>query len=351
MRFLDSMTLKLSGLKIMIIQCTENIEAAVLDELTGNLKNIGLKVTSVATQAGQYLIALGNYDIDIRNIGGLKGVRDVHRVSDSYKLVSRKWKVAPTVIDLGDGVKIGDGSFSLMMGPCSFEGPEQVAGIADFLQQNDIKIMRGGAFKPRTSPYAFRGLGFEGLKMVSEICRPLGIKLTTEVMDASQIDGMYPYIDVYQVGTRNAQNFNLLDALGKVDKPILLKRGMSGTIEELLQAAEYIFMNGNERILLCERGIRTYEKSYRNTFDINAIPILKEKSHLPVIADPSHGMGVRKHVPAIALATLAAGADGAIIEIHQTPEKAASDGQQTLNFEETKKLIAQIRAIEGTLQV
>jgi 3-deoxy-7-phosphoheptulonate synthase len=334
----------------MIIQCTENIQTGEFDALRETVKSFGLKVTDVSTQAGRYLIALGSYDIDIRQIGGLKGVRDVHRVSDNYKLVSRKWKVAPTVIDLGDGVKIGDGNFALMLGPCSFEGPEQVSGIAEFLDKNNIRIMRGGAFKPRTSPYAFRGLGFEGLKMVSEICRPLGIKLTTEVMDASQIEGMYPYIDVYQVGTRNAQNFNLLDALGKIDKPVLLKRGMSGTIEELLQAAEYIFMGGNEQILLCERGIRTYEKAYRNTFDINAIPILKEKSHLPVIADPSHGMGIRKHVSPIALAALAAGADGAIIEIHQTPEKAASDGAQTLNFEETKKLIAQIRAIEETLK-
>ena len=335
----------------MIIQCTENIRAAEAEDLRERLGEIGLKVTGVTTQAGQYLIALGSYDIDIRAIGGLKGVKDVHRVSDNYKLVSRKWKVNPTVIDLGDGVKIGDGSFALMMGPCSFESAEQVTGIADFLTENNINIMRGGAFKPRTSPYAFRGLGFEGLRMVSEICRPLGIKLTTEVMDASQIDGMYPYVDVYQVGTRNAQNFNLLDALGKVDKPVLLKRGMSGTIEEMLQSAEYIFMNGNEKILLCERGIRTYEKSYRNTFDINAIPILKEKSHLPVIADPSHGMGVRKHVPAIALAALAAGADGAIIEIHQTPEKAASDGAQTLNFSETAKLIGQLKAIENGLRV
>jgi 3-deoxy-7-phosphoheptulonate synthase len=333
----------------MIIQCTENIQADEFESLREALKTFGLKVTDVTTQIGKYLIALGSYDIDIRLIGGLKGVRDVHRVSDSYKLVSRKWKVSPTVIDLGDGVKIGDGGFAMMMGPCSFEGPEQVSGIADFLDKNDIRIMRGGAFKPRTSPYAFRGLGFEGLKMVSEICRPLGIKLTTEVMDASQIEGMYPYIDVYQVGTRNAQNFNLLDALGKVDKPVLLKRGMSGTIEELLQAAEYIFMGGNERILLCERGIRTYEKAYRNTFDINAIPILKEKSHLPVIADPSHGMGIRRHISPLALATVAAGADGAIIEIHQTPEKAASDGQQTLNFAETKMLIDKIRAMQEIL--
>jgi 3-deoxy-7-phosphoheptulonate synthase len=334
----------------MIIQCSENIQPGELEDLREQVKTLGLKVTNVSTQVGRYLIALGSYDIDIRQIGALKGVRDVHRVSDNYKLVSRKWKVAPTVIDLGDGVKIGGGDFALMMGPCSFESPAQVSGIAGFLQENDIRIMRGGAFKPRTSPYAFRGLGLEGLKMVSEISRPLGIKLTTEVMDAAQIEGMYPYVDVYQVGTRNAQNFTLLDELGKVDKPVLLKRGMSGTIEELLQAAEYIFMGGNERILLCERGIRTYEKSYRNTFDINAIPILKEKSHLPVIADPSHGMGIRRHIEAVALASLAAGADGAIIEIHQTPEKAASDGAQTLDFSETRQLIRKVRAVRESLQ-
>ena len=335
----------------MIIQCSENIQPGELEDLREQVKTLGLKVTNVSTQVGRYLIALGSYDIDIRRIGALKGVRDVHRVSDNYKLVSRKWKVAPTVIDLGDGVKIGGGDFSLMLGPCSFESPEQVFGIADFLRENNIRIMRGGAFKPRTSPYAFRGLGLEGLKMVSDISRPLGIKLTTEVMDAAQIDGMYPYVDIYQVGTRNAQNFTLLDELGKVDKPVLLKRGMSGTIEELLQAAEYIFMGGNERILLCERGIRTYEKSYRNTFDINAIPILKEKSHLPVIADPSHGMGIRRHVEAVALASLAAGADGAIIEIHQAPEKAASDGAQTLDFSETRQLIRKVRAVKDSLQV
>jgi 3-deoxy-7-phosphoheptulonate synthase len=334
----------------MIIQCKEDIRAEELGELREQVKALGLKVSDVSTQAGRYMIALGSYEVDIRRIGALAGVKDVHRVSDNYKLVSRKWKVAPTVIDLGDGVKVGTDDFALMLGPCSFEGPEQVSEIAHFLKDNNIRIMRGGAFKPRTSPYAFRGLGFEGLKMVSEICRPLGIKLTTEVMDASQIEGMYPYVDIYQVGTRNAQNFTLLDELGKIDKPVLLKRGMSGTIEELLQSAEYIFMGGNERILLCERGIRTYEKSYRNTFDINAIPVLKEKSHLPVIADPSHGVGIRRYVEAVALASLAAGADGAIVEIHRTPEKAASDGAQTLDFSETKQLIAKIRAVQSALQ-
>ncbi|MDQ4122084.1 MAG: 3-deoxy-7-phosphoheptulonate synthase [Acidobacteriota bacterium] len=334
----------------MIIQCSDNIEQKELAALSEQLKSFGLKVTEVATQVGRYLIALGSYDVDIRRIGSLKGVKDVHRVSDGYKLVSRKWKVAPTVIDLGDGVQIGDGEFSFMFGPCSLESPAQIETIARFLNKNGVHIMRGGAFKPRSSPYAFRGLGIDGLKMFAEIARPFGIKLTTEVMDASQIEAMYPYVDVFQVGTRNAQNFTLLDELGKTDKPVLLKRAMSGTIEELLQAAEYIFMNGNERILLCERGIRTYEKAYRNTLDINAIPVLKEKTHLPVIVDPSHGIGVRRHVEAIALAGLAAGADGAIIEIHETPEKAASDSAQTLNFSETEKLLKKAKAIISAMK-
>ena len=333
----------------MIIQCSENIQPNELENLQTQIENFGLKVTDVTTQIGHYLIALGNYDLDIRRVGGLKGVKDVHRVSDAYKLVSAKWKVAPTVVDLGDGVKIGGGDFALMMGPCSLESAEQIAAIAEFLKENNVSIMRGGAFKPRTSPYAFRGLGIDGLKMFSEIAKPLGIKLTTEVMDASQIEAMYPYVDVFQVGTRNSQNFTLLDELGKIDKPILLKRGMSGTIEDLLQSAEYVFMNGNEKIMLCERGIRTYEKAYRNTLDINAIPVLKEKTHLPVIIDPSHGIGVRRHVAAIALAGLVAGADGAIIEIHQTPEKAASDGAQTLNFDETRQLIKKINAVRAIM--
>ena len=209
--------------------------------------------------------------------------------------------------------------------------------------------MRGGAFKPRTSPYSFRGLGIAGLKMFCEIARPLGLKLVTEVVDHTDIAAMYDYLDIYQVGTRNAQNFALLDELGRVDKPVLLKRGMSGTIDELLQAAEYIFTAGNERILLCERGIRTFEKSYRNTFDINAIPVLQEKTHLPVIVDPSHGIGIRSMVEAIALAGLVAGADGAIVEIHETPEKAASDGQQTLNFTETAQMLKKARAVESAL--
>lgn len=329
----------------MIVQCVPDIAPALLDDLVQKLQGFGLQATEVKTQAGHYLIAPLTKPFDLRRVGNLDGVRDVHRVADAYKLVSRQWKLTPTVVDLGNGVTIGDGGFTLMLGPCSLEGREQITAITGFLHTQGVKVMRGGAFKPRTSPYSFRGLGLEGLKLWSEIARPLGLKIVTEVLDAAQIEAMYPYVDIFQVGARNSQNFTLLDGLGQVDKPVLLKRGMSGTVDELLHSAEYIFSNGNEKILLCERGIRTFEKAYRNVLDINAIALLKEKSHLPVIIDPSHGIGIRRLVGRIALAGLVAGADGAIVEIHPTPECAASDGAQTLNFEETAALLTQIRQI------
>jgi 3-deoxy-7-phosphoheptulonate synthase len=212
-----------------------------------------------------------------------------------------------------------------------------------------IKIMRGGVFKPRSSPYSFRGHGVDTLKLWHDLAHPKGIKIITEVMQVSQIEEMYPYTDIFQVGARNSQNFNLLDELGKIDKPVLLKRGISGTIEELLQSAEYIFSNGNEKILLCERGIRSYEQAYRNTMDINAIAILKDKSHLPVVADPSHGIGVRKYVDKIALASVAAGADALIVEVHTCPEKALSDGQQTLDFSQSARLNHQVHELRKIL--
>ena len=249
-------------------------------------------------------------------------VKDVHRVTDAYKLVSRKWKVKPTEIKLGNNVVIKEGSFAIMAGPCSIESETQIDAVLKHLHEQGISIMRGGVYKPRSSPYSFRGLGIDGLKIWAEMARSYGIKIITEVMQSSQIKSMVDYVDIFQVGARNTQNFNLLDALGEVDKPVMLKRGISGTIDELLQSAEYIFSGGNEKILLCERGIRSYENAYRNTMDINAIALLKAKSHLPVIADPSHGIGLRSFVEPIALASVMAGADGAIFEIHPTPEKA-----------------------------
>ncbi len=326
---------------------------ASVPALTAHLAEQGYKTTDVTTQHAHYLIAIGQREIDLRTIGQLPGVRDVHQVSDDYQLVSRKWRVKPTVIDLGDGVAIGEGHLALCAGPCSIESEAQMEKVMDHLRENGVRLMRGGVFKPRSSPYAFRGLGMEGLRLFHQMARARGIKIVTEVMQVSQIEEMHDYVDVFQVGARNTQNYNLLDALGGVDKPVLLKRGISGSIEELLSSAEYVFSGGNEKLILCERGIRTFETASRNTLDLNAVPILKEKSHLPVVVDPSHGIGLRDYVPAMALAAVLAGADGILYETHETPETAASDGQQTLNFAESGRLIRNLRrvyALRGELK-
>lgn len=329
----------------MIITLIQEATEAHLKKITDTLLEYGWKATHVQTQSARYLVGIAGKEIDIRSIGVLPGVLDVHRVTDVFKLVSATWKVKPTVINLGDGVSIGGGGHTLMAGPCSIESEEQVATTVDFLVSQGIRVMRGGVFKPRSSPYSFRGLGLEGLKMFARVARDKKIKIVTEVLDASQIAAMYDYVDMYQVGARNSQNFTLLDELGKVDKPVLLKRGISGTLEELLQSAEYIFSNGNEKILLCERGIRTFEKSYRNTLDLNAVPYLREKTHLPVVVDPSHGIGVRRFVPAMTLAGIMAGADASLLEIHQSPEHAVSDGAQTLSFSEAAQVARQVAAL------
>jgi 3-deoxy-7-phosphoheptulonate synthase len=327
----------------MIIRLENNFSAKDKSLLTDKVKQLGYKPKEISTQFSKYLVCIGKKEIDLRKIGFMAGVADIHKVSDPFKLVSTKWKVGKTSIDLGDGVKIGDGHFQVMAGPCSIESEEQILSTINHLKANNIKIMRGGVYKPRSSPYSFRGLGIEGLKLWHSQAKKHGIKIITEVMQVSQIEEMHDYVDIFQVGARNSQNFNLLDELGKVNKPVLLKRGISGTIDELLQSAEYIFSNGNERIMLCERGIRSFESAYRNTMDINAIAILKDLSHLPVIADPSHGIGVRKYVDKIALASIMAGADGVILEVHECPEKAFSDGQQTLDYKQSEKLLSKMK--------
>ena len=329
----------------MIITLQQAITDDALSALCASLRALGLNTTPVKTQSASYLVAIGSREVDLREISRFEGVTDVHRVTDIYKLVSRKWRVGPTRISLGDGVVIGEGTHTIMAGPCSIENEEQVRDTVDFLVSQGIRVMRGGAFKPRSSPYSFRGLGLEGLKMFSSIARAKGVKVITEVLDVATIEPMLEYVDIFQVGARNSQNFTLLDELGRVDKPVLLKRGLSGTLEELLQSAEYIFSKGNEKIILCERGIRTYEKAYRNTLDLNAVPYLKDKSHLPVVVDPSHGIGVRAYVPAMAMAGVVAGADGTLIEIHRCPEEALSDGAQTLNFDEARELFERLSKV------
>lgn len=331
----------------VIIQLEEKIQQDQLAHIEGQVNALGYKPTEVRTQQGHYLVAIGKKPFDIRHIGHLDGVADVHRVSDAYKLVSKKWKVGYSSIDLGDGVVISPNELALMAGPCSIEGEDQIRSTIQHLKEQGVRIMRGGVFKPRTSPYSFRGLGIDALVLWHKIARENGIKIITEVLAVEDIEPMYEYIDIYQVGARNSQNFRLLHELGKVDKPVLVKRGMSGTIEDLLQSAEYIFSSGNERLMLCERGIRTYESAYRNTFDVNAIPLLKEKSHLPVIADPSHGIGIRKFVEQIAMASIVAGCDGLIFEVHETPEEAFSDGQQTLNYSESSRFVQRARDLFG----
>ncbi len=329
----------------MIVQVEKNISTNDKENLLKALNSIGYKTKEVITQSNHFIIGVGKNEFDIRKIGTMKGVRDIHRVTDDYKLVSKKWRVNDSVIDLGDNIRISRDNFTIMAGPCAIESEEQIRKTVAHLVKNNIKIMRGGVFKPRSSPYAFRGAGIEGLKIFHKICSENGIKIVTEVMQVSQIAEMHDYVDIFQVGARNSQNFNLLDELGRVDKAILLKRGMSGTMEELLYSAEYIFSAGNEKIMLCERGIRTFEKAYRNTLDLNIVPILKEKTHLPVIVDISHGIGIRRFVEPLSLAAVMAGADGGITEVHETPEKALSDGQQNLSFEEAEIYYEKLRQV------
>ncbi len=328
----------------MILQLESQISEPLLQSITFFLSSNEFITSEVRTQFNHYLVAIGKKEIDIRRIGQLEGVRDIHRVEDAYKLVSRKWRVYDTEIDLGQGITIGRNSLSIVAGPCSIESEAQSLQTIEHLKFNGLRMMRGGVFKPRTSPYSFRGVGLEGLKEVSALCRQQGIFFITEVMQVSQVAEMFEYVDIFQVGTRNAQNFSLLDELGKAGKPVILKRGFSGTLEELLQAAEYVFSAGNEKIILCERGIRTFETAYRNTLDLNAVVVLKEKSHLPVFVDPSHGVGVRQFVAQMALSAVMAGADGIMLEVHNCPERAMSDGQQTLDYTEASKLYGKLRA-------
>lgn len=333
----------------MIIQLEPKIEPSNLQTILDEVNGLGYESNAVNTQKGSYLVCIGKTEFDIRKVGQLKGVRDIHRVSDSHKLTSHKWKVDRAVIDLGEGVKVGPDDFAIMAGPCSIEGEEQIRSTVDQLHKSGVRIMRGGVYKPRSSPYNFRGLGMEGLKLFHELCSEKGIKIITEVMQVSQVEDMYPYVDIYQVGARNSQNFNLLDKLGEIDKPVLIKRGISGTIDELLYSAEYVFANGNEQLMLCERGIRTHEKAYRNTLDLNAVPILKEKTYLPVIVDPSHGIGIRRFVEPMALAAVASGADGLLIEMHEKPEKAMTDAAQTIDHDEFESILKKVMALRATI--
>jgi 3-deoxy-7-phosphoheptulonate synthase len=274
----------------------------------------------------------------------LPGVAEALRVSQPFKLVSREVKEEDTVIDVG-GVKVGGRAIVVMAGPCSVESKDQILETAHAVKKAGASILRGGAWKPRTSPYEFQGLREEGLKLLALAREETGLKVVTEVMSTETVPLVADYADILQVGARNMQNYPLLERLGQVKKPVMLKRALSGTIKEWLMAAEYIVAKGNPSVMLCERGIRTFETATRNTLDINAIPVLKSLTHLPVIVDPSHGIGIRKHVAAIARAGVAAGADAIMVEVHPRPEKALSDGHQSLTIPEFEELMRQVRVI------
>ena len=273
------------------------------------------------------------------------GVEKVIRILTPYKLASRETKPESTIVDIGMGVKVGNHRIAIFAGPCAVESREQIMEVAKTIKESGGHVLRGGAFKPRTSPYAFQGLKNDGLLLLSQAREEYGIPVVTEVMDIASIEVILENADCLQIGARNIQNFQLLKEVGKTNKPVLLKRGMSSTIEEFLMSAEYVLAGGNSQVILCERGIRTFETATRNTLDLSAVPVLKEKTHLPVIVDPSHGTGHARYVEAMSYAAIAAGADGLMIEVHPKPEEALSDGPQSLRPEEFKKVMDGIKRI------
>jgi 3-deoxy-7-phosphoheptulonate synthase len=272
-------------------------------------------------------------------------VHDAYRISSPYKLAGRSFRPEGTKITFPNGVVVGGEEVIVMAGPCSVESREQILQSAKLAAAAGARFLRGGAYKPRSSPYSFQGMGLEGLKLLREAADQTGLLVVTEVMEISQIESMIPLVDLFQVGARNMQNFNLLRELGHTRTPVLLKRGIAATIEEVLLSAEYILSGGNYDLILCERGIRTFETYTRNTMDISAIPVLHKLTHLPVMADPSHGVGIRDLVPPLALAAVAAGADGLLMEMHPNPDKALSDGAQSLYPEQLTRLVAQLRLL------
>ena len=325
---------------------TEEQIDAVIDAMT----TAGVDVHRTTGTMQTILAGVGpTAGLDLSKFEVLPGVLHVHRISSPYKLAGRAFRPEGTQVKFANGQKIGGERVQVIAGPCAIEDREQIFAIAKCVKAAGGKFLRGGAFKPRSSPYSFQGLGISGLELMREAADAHGLLTVSEVMEIAQIEPMLPFVDCFQVGARNMQNFNLLRELGQVRKPVLLKRGIAATIEELLLSSEYIMSGGNYDVILCERGIRTYETSTRNTMDIAAIPVVKKLSHLPVVADPSHGTGRRDMVPPMAKAALAAGADALLMEIHPDADKAASDAAQTLYLEQFEQLMNELRVIAAAV--
>jgi 3-deoxy-7-phosphoheptulonate synthase len=317
-----------------------------IQNVVDHLVKMGFAVHRTTGVRQTILAAVGaRHEFDIRDLEVLPGVQEVYRVSSPYKLAGRSFRPEGTVVQLPKGIKVGGEDVVVVAGPCSVESREQLFTVAERIAKAGAKGLRGGAFKPRSSPYTFQGMGEDGLKLLREAGDKFGLVVVSEVMEIAQIPLMMTYVDVLQVGARNMQNFNLLRELGKIRKPILLKRGIAATLEELLLSAEYILAGGNYDVILCERGIRTFETYTRNTMDISAIPIIHKLSHLPMTADPSHGTGRRDKVAPMARAAVAAGADALLVEVHHDPERALSDGAQSLFPEQFADLMEELRMI------
>jgi 3-deoxy-7-phosphoheptulonate synthase len=329
----------------MVIVMQRHAADSDIEHVVAELSTRGFDVHR-STGADQTVLGVvGRVDtIDPREFELMSGVQEVVRVSEPYKLSSRTFRPEKTVVTVRD-IAIGGDDVVVMAGPCTIENEHQLFETARRVRRAGARVLRGGAYKPRTSPYAFQGMGVDGLKLLRAAGDELGMATISEVMEISQIEGMLPYVDILQVGARNMQNFNLLAALGQIRKPILLKRGMSATIQEWLLASEYILAGGNYEVILCERGIRTFETYTRNTLDISAIPVISKLSHLPIIADPSHAVGLRDKVMPLARAIVAAGADGLLIEVHHDPDKAVCDGPQSLYPDQFAKLMDELRII------
>ena len=326
----------------MLEKATEEQIDAVIDAMVE--EGVGVHRTTGAMQT--ILAGVGpTANVDLNKFEVMPGVMHVHRISSPYKLAGRGWRPEGTIVEFRNGVTVGGNQIVVMGGPCSIETREQIFETARRVKSAGGRFLRGGAFKPRSSPYAFQGLGIPGLKMMREAADEHGLLVVSEVMEIAQIEPMLPLVDLFQVGARNMQNFNLLRELGLVRKPVLLKRGIAATIEELLLASEYILAGGNYDVILCECGIRTYETATRNTMDISAIPVVKKLSHLPIVGDPSHGTGRRDMVAPLARAAVAAGADGIIVEVHPNADKAASDAAQTLYPDQLDRLMGELRLI------
>ena len=330
----------------MIIAMQPGATEQQIDKVIERLVTRGFEVHRSTGEQQTVLGAVGaKVDFDVREIELLEAGQQVHRISAPYKLVGRTFRPDGTIVKFANGVSIGGSEVVVMAGPCSVESREQLLSAAEQVAKAGAKFLRGGAFKPRSSPYSFQGMGVEGLKLLREAGDRFKLLVVTEVMEIGQIELMLPYVDLFQLGARNMQNFNLLRELGKIRKPVLLKRGIAATIEEMLLSAEYILAGGNYDVILCERGIRTFETYTRNTMDISAIPIVKKLSHLPMTADPSHGTGRRDKVAPMARAALAAGCDALLIEVHPDPDKALSDGPQSLYPTQFSQLMDELRMI------